>query len=388
MEFYIIKDDGITLSNKLTHEDIVFILDGKVGYIWKGKNAKNLDELTARRIEQQIKDKFEDINFELIIDLNLKDDNPKISQIKSEISSRLPNPILIKLKDIKLKIITKFKEKISNFKNYENSREWRKKLSNLTNLWKLSIVNVIIIMLSLIFMFYSTMFHFYIGDYFLLISFIFLTSILIINLIFIIFPMKLKLTKILNINSEDDERKLIKKKQLPSKPKLPQMKKYDFDKGSKLAQKPLIKQIELEALKIPAKKLIAKKGEKKESIEGAEYSSEEDMELGIPKIPEAPKKKEKITIESPGLSTNLLEKIKKMESEEIQVVLVNCERCSEVIPVPVPKIKIINSELPVVPISYVHNNPKGKDQHNIIIYLDHDFDIRRQRISDVILPID
>ncbi|MHA1293129.1 MAG: hypothetical protein ACTSQJ_10710 [Promethearchaeota archaeon] len=326
MEFYIIKDDGITLSNKLTHEDIVFILDGKVGYIWKGKNAKNLDELTARRIEQQIKDKFEDINFELIIDLNLKDDNPKISQIKSEISSRLPNPILIKLKDIKLKIITKFKEKISNFKNYENSREWRKKLSNLTNLWKLSIVNVIIIMLSLIFMFYSTMFHFYIGDYFLLISFIFLTSILIINLIFIIFPMKLKLTKILNINSEDDERKLIKKKQLPSKPKLPQMKKYDFDKGSKLAQKPLIKQIELEALKIPAKKLIAKKGEKKESIEGAEYSSEEDMELGIPKIPEAPKKKEKITIESPGLSTNLLEKIKKMESEEIQVVLVNCER--------------------------------------------------------------
>jgi hypothetical protein len=122
--------------------------------------------------------------------------------------------------------------------------------------------------------------------------------------------------------------------------------------------------------------------------EKAKYTSKEDLDLEIPEVPEAPKKKKKITKDSPGLSTNLLEKIKSIESKTVKVVLVNCERCKAVIPVPVP-IKIIsNSELPVVPFSFVHKNSFKKDQHCITLYLDHDFDIRRQRISDVIISKD
>lgn len=94
---------------------------------------------------------------------------------------------------------------------------------------------------------------------------------------------------------------------------------------------------------------------------------------------------EKIMAESPGLSVSVLDKMKKVESSEVKVVLVNCERCKEVIPVPVPKRIVLNSKLPVVPVSYVHNNSKGCDQHCITIYLDHDFDIRRESLSDVIL---
>lgn len=126
--------------------------------------------------------------------------------------------------------------------------------------------------------------------------------------------------------------------------------------------------------------------EKKKNIDKSnlDFSTVEDVELGIPLVPESPKKKNKLTINSPGLSADLLQKLKRLESDKIKVVLVNCERCKEIIPVPIPKNYVIKSDLPVVPISYVHSNSQMKDQHCITLHLDHDFDIRRQRISDVV----
>jgi len=139
-------------------------------------------------------------------------------------------------------------------------------------------------------------------------------------------------------------------------------------------------------------KFSKKKDEKKPVIKkkknidksNLDFSTVEEVELGIPLVPESPKKKNKLTINSPGLSADLLQKLKRLESDNIKVVLVNCERCREIIPVPIPKNYIIKSDLPVVPISYVHSNSQMKDQHCITLHLDHDFDIRRQRISDVV----
>ncbi|MHA2008680.1 MAG: hypothetical protein ACXABO_11425 [Promethearchaeota archaeon] len=118
------------------------------------------------------------------------------------------------------------------------------------------------------------------------------------------------------------------------------------------------------------------------------YSTNEDYELNIPSVPEPPKKKDKITVDSPELSKDVLRRIKKIDSPNIKVVLVNCERCGAVIPIPVPKGVVINSELPIVPISYVHTNLQKNDQHCITLHLDHDFDIRRQRLSDVVISKD
>jgi hypothetical protein len=112
--------------------------------------------------------------------------------------------------------------------------------------------------------------------------------------------------------------------------------------------------------------------------------SEEDLELNIPSVPESPKQKDKITVNSPGLSPDLVTQMKKLGTTKNKVVLVNCERCKEIIAVPIPKNFVLKSELPVVPISYIHKNSKKKDQHCITLHLDHDFDIRRQRISDVV----
>jgi len=125
-------------------------------------------------------------------------------------------------------------------------------------------------------------------------------------------------------------------------------------------------------VKQPKKKL-----EKRKSV----YITDEDLEMDIPLVPEAPKK---LTVNSRGLSTDLLIEMKKLESEKVKVVLVNCERCKKIIPVPIPKKFISKSKLPVVPISYIHKNLQNKDQHCITLHVDHDFDIRRQRISDVV----
>lgn len=108
-------------------------------------------------------------------------------------------------------------------------------------------------------------------------------------------------------------------------------------------------------------------------------------DFNIPEVPEPPKKAIKLTQSSPGLSAQILKELKNLENDNTKVVLVNCERCKEVITVPIPRDYIINSKIPVVPVSYVHKNPKGRDLHCITLYLDSDFDIRRQRISDVVI---
>ena len=135
-----------------------------------------------------------------------------------------------------------------------------------------------------------------------------------------------------------------------------------------------------------SKKVTSSKPETKN--EKLEYLSKEELELEIPLVPEAPKKKDKISLESPSITPDVLKRIKKVESPDTKVVLVNCERCKAIIPIPVPQKAVLESELPVVPISYVHKNLQNEDQHCITIHLDHDFDIRRQRISDVVLSSD
>ncbi|MFX1455393.1 MAG: hypothetical protein ACFFDB_08455 [Promethearchaeota archaeon] len=131
-----------------------------------------------------------------------------------------------------------------------------------------------------------------------------------------------------------------------------------------------------------------KKVEITKSKQLSEISKEEDIELDIPSVPEPPKKEGSLSIKSPDLSQDVLARIKRIEAPDVKVVLVNCERCKAVIPIPVPKNLVLESELPIVPISFVHNNLECKDKHCITIHLDHDFDIRRQRLSDVVISQD
>lgn len=131
---------------------------------------------------------------------------------------------------------------------------------------------------------------------------------------------------------------------------------------------------------------VSSKGKERSKIpKSGKKNSNENNALNIPEIPEPPKKKSKLTLNSPGLSAKILKEVKVLENDNTKVVLVNCDRCKEVIAVPIPRIFLTNSKIPVVPVSYVHKNPKREDLHCITLYLDSDFDIRRQRISDVVI---
>ncbi len=272
-----------------------------------------------------------------------------------------------KTQEKKKPLLQRLKEKQEKIKNSEASWNDQIKLSTLINLWKLSILNCLIIFISVLLMLNLTIIHLSLGDPYLIIALICLLAILFVNLVFVIFPIKFSTVIIERSGETKAFNKIITDQTTSSKA------------GQKAPPKPVLPQIELAPLEVSAKK--KETGEVDKS--GGEYLSEEDMELGVPSIPVAPKKREKITIDSPGLSTDILNKIKEIESENVEVVLVNCDRCEAVIPVPVPKKAVLESELPVVPISYVHTHIK--DQHCITIHVDHDFDIRRQRISDVVL---
>ena len=170
------------------------------------------------------------------------------------------------------------------------------------------------------------------------------------------------------------------------------MRVLDTKKKKKTATKrPKDKKVESDHkddLKVGKDNVKSTKSKPKKKSTHTSYSTKEDMDLAIPSVPEPPKGNVKISVDSQDLSSDVLERIKKIESPDMKVVLVNCERCNAVIPIPIPKKVVLESELPIVPVSYVHKNLKKKDQHCITIHLDHDFDIRRQRLSDVVISSD
>ena len=370
LEFYKVNADKIFLSNDFTHNDIAFILDGKAGYIWKGKKAKDLDELAAKKVESLIQKKFPETSFQLIPKADIyESDNPRIKDIKVELNKRLPNPLISQIKDKPKSIFEKVKEKYRSIKNYEDSWKWRSKLSNITNLWRLLVINVIVLIISILLMINKSIFYFQLNDFMLLIALISLGAIFVINLVYIIFPMKIQVLELYKEKKKSES--LEDKAKLPPSPKLPKKKKR-------------ISKKKIQKIEIPELKPKSKKAKKKKTKEGIEYETEEDQDLGIPSIPNAPKKRLNIKIKDPNLSTEVIDKMKEMEDKKTEVVLVRCDKCESVIPVPVPKDAVLKSDLPIVPISYVHKN-KDKEQHCITIFLDKDFDIRRRRFSDVII---
>jgi hypothetical protein len=141
----------------------------------------------------------------------------------------------------------------------------------------------------------------------------------------------------------------------------------------------ILKCLDINPSEDPALKLVKYP---KEETEKMQYKSEDHKKLDIPLVPEPPKR-EKLELKSANIPVDI-GAMKRAEKEGKKAILVNCQRCNAVIFAPIPVELVLNSNLPVVPITYVHYNPEGKDKHGITIFLDHDFDIRRQRISDII----
>lgn len=116
--------------------------------------------------------------------------------------------------------------------------------------------------------------------------------------------------------------------------------------------------------------------EKKIGVKKSEFNSKTDKELNIPEIPMM----KKIEINAKDLITKeIIEE--NIKNPEVKVILVECEICGGAISVPVPKLLIEESNLPITEITYVHSEPP----HAVTAYLDKHFAVRRRRASHVIL---
>ena len=101
---------------------------------------------------------------------------------------------------------------------------------------------------------------------------------------------------------------------------------------------------------------------------------ENDLEDDIPPVP-VPKSKQ-IDL---GISQLVFFNNRYVNDPNYTHVLVECELCGGVIKMPVPTAYVVDSKLPVVPITYTHG-PLGI-RHALLAYLDHNFQVRRTRIS-------
>ncbi len=110
-------------------------------------------------------------------------------------------------------------------------------------------------------------------------------------------------------------------------------------------------------------------------------SSSSNTNDAILSIPPTPKKKP-IKLE---INKTDLEKLAKRETDDIKYILIECNICgNKPITMPVPKNIVLNSKDPVVDISFVHGDPK----HVLVAQLDHDFQVRRRRVSWVVFEDD
>ncbi|MFW9898877.1 MAG: hypothetical protein ACFFDO_06420 [Candidatus Thorarchaeota archaeon] len=73
------------------------------------------------------------------------------------------------------------------------------------------------------------------------------------------------------------------------------------------------------------------------------------------------------------------------KSSAIRYVLMKCEKCNQIIHIPVPKKIIEDSKLPKTPITYVHKSKNNNDPHSVVLYLDNNFGDRDTRYPDILI---
>ena len=96
-----------------------------------------------------------------------------------------------------------------------------------------------------------------------------------------------------------------------------------------------------------------------------------NADLGIPEVPI----KKAIVIKKTDIRKDTL---------TTKYVLVECQICNTTISMPVPRVLIEKSPLPVTDITYIHGNPP----HALTAQLDKDFAVRRNRSSVIVFEKD
>lgn len=421
---FVISEDDLSPAEQITPEQIALISDedNKKLYIWKGPYSPNYDEFKSEALYERLSNLFVNPNIFIIKDLTIYDkDETQIKEIKKFLSNHLPNLQSYNrnrtLKNIFL--LQGLRDRIKEFKRYENSTQWRIKLSKLTSFWKLSIFNTIsvfaavLILILMISLYLSgTNFIFFenggqqvnltLWDLWLtilkgvvVICILIVGICFIVNICFIIFATKFPINpRAMNTisyrtidnfekNHKDEQKKKENiSKQIKLPPTNPSSSSTNIElsgvtstRGMKTDQQ---LKITLSAPKLPNDKVQkTKQGEIQPSTQSQLKNKDAieyvDEDLGIPKVPM--KKAVKVSVKDIDSEIDLKE-----ENPDIKIILSECQICNNIVRVPVPKKEVENSNLPVVEISFIHGNPP----HSLVVQLDHDFAVRRNRAGSVI----
>lgn len=155
-KMYKIIADNFIESDKIDPTDVILVSDTekKTLYLYKNPNQSIYDEFESQEIYEKILNKFLNPNIILIKSLQPQEsDSVELQEVKNSILNAFPNIFWYKIKTFIQNIfgLRKIRENYEIFKNYEQSGVWRRRISNQTNLWKLSVFNVIISLIIAIF---------------------------------------------------------------------------------------------------------------------------------------------------------------------------------------------------------------------------------------------
>ena len=148
-----IGQDEITPITQFTPRDVIMVFDDsdKKIYVYKGSDRLNLNEFEADRIYEQIVQKFLNSHIFLLYTTVIKPQDPTpLKKIKKYILSvETKNFIYTLVSFIKnIFFFQHSRDQVRLLKNFKSSNIWKKNLTNLTSIWKLSIFNLI--MLSMV----------------------------------------------------------------------------------------------------------------------------------------------------------------------------------------------------------------------------------------------
>jgi len=149
LRLFIINEDEILPVESITPDNLIVVNneDSKTLYVYRGKYAPNLDQFRSNLLYERIINRFLNPNILIIKSLVIAEkDNFELKTVKNFILDHFPNLGHYEIKRMlrKYLLFQDLRVSLKNFSNYQNSREWRGKISNITNIWRLSAFNILI----------------------------------------------------------------------------------------------------------------------------------------------------------------------------------------------------------------------------------------------------
>jgi hypothetical protein len=383
-------------------------------YLYRGRHSQVVEEFESKVLYERIINRFLNSNVFFLPDLTgRKRDSVVVQQVKQFIRERLPNQRNYEVKRAMRNffLLAGARKRIRLFRSYESSRIWRARLSNLTNLWWLSVYNALSVLAVVVILITKVATDLTRGDFIFvsgngfdlptwdlwLRSFslvligcaVVLGACFVVNLVFLLFPLNFPVNPNALVAMTNPLLAELHGKPVPPAPISPTSgPRPAVTSGGVMAATPstsaggrgfatirMTIDPSRRTAPTPASATPSVDDASLEDLSALDYESEEDMALGVPKI-KAPKRKKMVV---PELESSVF-KQRDVNLMETEVIVEKCMMCDQILSIPVKKSMVLSDPNPLAEISYIHGTPR----HALVIQIDKTFDVRRTRSTHII----